>query len=214
MVFVHDEEGHGLFLNRDPASLKAREDPATKALPSLRTDANIFGGLRAEHALQLLFGPVRAYEELASLHSGLRLRGMVVTTKGKATDRCGFYTVCVRSLKELHIPLLDAFLHRRSLLPASVSRISGLGDRNAEHSRLGERLAIEMHLDLPRSPVVSASFPRPPSGIRSIRKTPRRMRKRQSERLATSRPASNQVRRKWSTTPSKSITIRTLRLLE
>ena len=166
MVFVHDKEGHGLFLNRDPASLKAREDPSTKALPSLRTDANIFGNLRAEHALQLLFGPVRAYAELAVLHSNLQLQGMVVTTKGKATDRCGFYTVCVPSLKDLQVPLLDAFLHRRCT-PTHASLYPGYQVLEVKEAldtlSSGERLAIELHLDLPRLPVASnIAFPRPP----------------------------------------------------
>ena len=110
LVLIHDKQGRCLLLKREPASLKAREDGSSAALPSLRSTEDLHGVYRAQHALQMLFGPVRAVVETAQLHSDLKLTGMV-SVHGKSFDLLGVYSREVESLEAL--PLQHVFNHRR-----------------------------------------------------------------------------------------------------
>ena len=168
MVLVRDEDSRCLLLHRNASSPKAREDPALRALPSLRTDVVVYGLHRARHALQLLFGPVRAFPELETMHSGLTLRGMTVTDRGKVKDCCALYEVQVPSLTELAGPLAEAFSYRRCT-PTHEMLYPGyeVAPMTEAFRELGpvERCTLLGHLGdafLPSNPEVSnVAFPRP-----------------------------------------------------
>ena len=169
MVLVRDEEARCLLLHRNASSPKAREDPALRALPSLRTDAVVYGLHRARHALQLLFGPVRAFPELETMHSGLTLRGMTVTEGGKVNDRCALYEVKVPSLTELAEPLAEAFSYRRCT-PTHEALYPGyeVTPMAEAFKELGptERCALVGYLGdvfpAPSPNISNVTFPRPP----------------------------------------------------
>ena len=168
MVLVRDEDSRCLLLHRNASSPKAREDPALRALPSLRTDVVVYGLHRARHALQLLFGPVRAFPELETMHSGLTLRGMTVTDRGKVKDCCALYEVQVPSLTELAGPLAEAFSYRRCT-PTHEMLYPGyeVAPMTEAFRELGpvERCTLLGYLGdtfLPLNPEVSnVAFPRP-----------------------------------------------------
>ena len=80
VVVIVRDEGSCLFLERDAEAKTARGDGSALALPSLRTTQELGGLYRAQHALQMLFGPVRAFPECAGLHSKLRLVDVVSRT--------------------------------------------------------------------------------------------------------------------------------------
>ena len=66
---------------------------------------------RAQHALQMLVGPFRAFEEAQHVHRSLQLSSCVEVRLGKSVESVGVYTARVESLSSL--PLQEIFDHRR-----------------------------------------------------------------------------------------------------
>ncbi|RPG35591.1 MAG: hypothetical protein CBB72_005435, partial [Muricauda sp. TMED12] len=111
IVLMRDSQGSVLFLDRDPATIKAREDPSTLALPSLRTTDCINGRFRAQHAVTLLFGPVHAFPETALAYASLELGGVVTVTRGDKKECSSVYLFQVDSFPSL--PMGEIFACRR-----------------------------------------------------------------------------------------------------
>ena len=95
MVIRDDEQC--LMLTRSPNQVGGRPDLSTRALPSLRTTSVLGGMHRAQHALNLLFGPARSFEGMVDMHSSLTLEALV-DVSGPTTDRLGVY-VCRREME-------------------------------------------------------------------------------------------------------------------
>ena len=111
IVLMRDSLGSVLFLDRDPATIKAREDPSTLALPSLRTTDCINGRFKAQHAVTLLFGPVHAFPETALAYASLELGGVVTVTRGNKEECMSIYLLHVDSFSSL--PMGEIFACRR-----------------------------------------------------------------------------------------------------
>ncbi|MDC0525355.1 DNA cytosine methyltransferase [bacterium] len=100
-----------LFLTRNPAARNARQESSVLALPSLRTTQDLNGIHRAQHALQMLFGPLRAFDECRAAWETMDLTAVVTASTGKSTECVGVYCLSVDSLEAL--PLAEVFKHRR-----------------------------------------------------------------------------------------------------
>ena len=64
--------------------MAAREDSSVLALPSLRVTADLHGLHRAQHAVQMLFGPIRSFKETTDAYSKMRLKGAVEAQGGES----------------------------------------------------------------------------------------------------------------------------------
>ena len=120
VVVIRDGE-QCLMLTRSPNQVGARPDLSTLALPSLRTTSVLGGVYRAQHALNLLFGPARSFEGMVDMHSSLTLEALV-DVSGPTTDRLGVY-VCQRE-KLSHYELREIFTRRRCT-PTQVALFPG-----------------------------------------------------------------------------------------
>ena len=111
-VVVRDSANRCLMLRRDgeSAAAQTRKDGSTIALPSLRTTDELQGKFKAQHAVNLLFGPMRAYPEFDLAWQSLRLCGAVRAT-GASTEVVGIYQLTVDAFDQ---KLLErVFAHRR-----------------------------------------------------------------------------------------------------
>ena len=129
IVVVEDDAGCTLLLKRNPSSAIARADSSSAALPSLRTTEELYGKYRAQHAVNMLFGPLRAFDETAPLYESLSLRA-TVKVAGARNECYGVYVCHTERLEQL--PLEEVFGYRRctpthaALYPGfSVSGVEG-----------------------------------------------------------------------------------------
>lgn len=92
-----------ILLDRNPTSLVARADPSVRAVPTLATTDTLYGKFRAQHAMHMLFGPFKSFEESWENYRGLRLHGVVVG--GDKKQSCTGVFECV-------VPIRKAFLNK------------------------------------------------------------------------------------------------------
>ena len=141
-VVVHDDS-RVLFLKRDASARMARGDGTTLALPSLRATAELSGINRAQHALQMLFGPCRAFEETSKECSLLHLTARVQVDEGKGAETICVYTTRVESL--LDLPLEEIFKCRRCT-PSHAELYPGYEVVEVESVTTGARCSPLDHL--------------------------------------------------------------------
>jgi hypothetical protein len=112
-VVVWDGKGKCVLLDRSPASAVARADTSVRALPSLQVTDALQGKYRAQHALQMLFGPIRSFSELRGAYDKLCLRGVVETAESKP-QKIGVYECII----DIDPTLLNKVFKERRCTPS------------------------------------------------------------------------------------------------
>ena len=110
VVVVAHNGGRCILLDRVPNARSAREaDQSKSCLPALRVSAEVYGLYRAQHAIQMLFGPLKSYSSTADAYQSIRLVGLV--HNNSSSDVIGVYECTLSEDMESWLP--EVFAQRR-----------------------------------------------------------------------------------------------------
>ena len=159
VVIVAHGGGQLLTLERNPTTQAARVlDGSRIALPSLKTTSELYGKYRAQHALSMLFGPVRSYSETIGAYESLRLRGVIRESAGRQV--IGVYEC---DLDPSSFSMLPTVFSQRRLTPTMAALHPGFALREASVEGLNavDSLAVSciLNIGLADSPSVSGFDP-------------------------------------------------------
>ena len=155
VVVVAHGGGKLLLLERNATSQAARStDDSPLALPSLKTTIEVYGKYKAQHALSMLFGPVRSYSQTIGAYQSLQLRGVLREGNGRCV--VGVYE-CNLS-PDIHAMLPDVFAQRK-LTPTMAALYPGFTFMDASLEGLSklDALAVShiLKLGTPEGPSVA-----------------------------------------------------------
>ena len=152
VVVVHDGKSV-LLLERNPTSQAARAlDTSLLALPALKTTHELYGKYKAQHALSMLFGPLRSYQSTVEAYRSLRLRGVVRESLGRQS--IGVYECKLDARSSGVLP--EVFGQRR-LTPTMAALYPGYTFTEASLEGLNpiDSLAVASVMALPTAPSVA-----------------------------------------------------------